>query len=161
MSKKDKTPRTVEIGTRVRVELVGRRGDRERLAFDLVADEHADYDAGFLGAGTPLAKAILGKIAGESVPYKVGDLIEVRVLGVGPSARGPAQDTAAKREAALRDARSKSELNNMISFALTFDSKWGDYDPEVIASKWDEDAGEKKEDKEEKKTDKEEDSGAS
>ena len=45
---------------------------------------------------------------------------------------------AAERDAKLDQAKSQAELGNMISFALTFDSKWGDYDPEEIAAKWEE-----------------------
>ncbi len=129
----------VALGTRVEVELVNKNGTRERLAFDIVPDREADFAAGRLSENAPLAKALAGKRAGDSVPYQVGDLVEARVLSVGASRRAPGEDAAAEREEKLRRARSQAELGNVISFALTFDSKWGDYDPESIAANWDED----------------------
>ncbi len=149
MSENQAASLEVAPGTRVQVDLIDRKGKREHLAFDLVPDEQADFESGFLGAGTPLGKAVLGHKAGSTVPYRVGDLVRVQVLSVEQSVRGPAADAAEKREALLRQARSKSDLNNMISFALTFDSKWGDYDPEEIANQW-EDNSEKSDKPEDK-----------
>jgi hypothetical protein len=127
----------VKIGTRVEVELLSESGDVERLAFDVVADEQADFAAGFLGAGTPLAQAILGQPAGATVPYAVADEVEVRVLSVAPSERAPAPEVAAAREAAVQEAVSKANMEEMVRLALTVDVKWGDYDPEALESGWD------------------------
>ena len=109
----------------------------ERLAFDVVADEQADFASGFLGAGTPLAQAILGQPAGATVPYAVADEVEVRILSVAPSERGPAPEVAAAREAAAQEAVSKANMEEMVRLALTVDVKWGDYDPEALESGWD------------------------
>ncbi len=135
----NRTERTVGLGAHVEVELVDKKGTRERLAFDIVADREADFAAGRLSESAPLAMSLAGKRAGDSVPYKLGDLVEARVLSVGESRRAGSEDAAAEREEKLRRARSQAELGNVISFALTFDSKWGDYDPESIAENWDED----------------------
>ena len=127
----------VKIGTRVEVELLSESGDVERLAFDVVADEQADFAAGFLGAGTPLAQAILGQPAGATIPYAVADEVEVRILSVAPSKRAPAPEVAAAREAAVQEAVSKANMEEMVRLALTVDVKWGDYDPEALESGWD------------------------
>ena len=127
----------VKIGTRVKIELVSENGDAERLAFDVVPDAQADFASGFLGAGTPLALAILGQPAGATVPYAVADEVEVRILSVTPSERAPAPEIAAAREAAAQEAVSKANMEEMVRLALTVDVKWGDYDPEALESGWD------------------------
>lgn len=132
----DGPPRQVAMGTHVEVELVDETGAREHLTFEVVPDEEADFSAGFLGIGTPLAQAILGHKAGEVVSYKVGDIREVRILAAAPGVRAPADDAGASRQAIIRKAVSKSELAESVRFALTVDQKWGDTDPEGIASNW-------------------------
>jgi hypothetical protein len=127
----------VKVGTHVEIVLVSENGDAERLAFDVVSDAQADFAAGFLGAGTPLAQAILGQPAGATVPYAVADEVEVRILSVGPSERVPAPEVAAAREAAAQEAVSKANMEEMVRLALTVDVKWGDYDPEALESGWD------------------------
>ena len=130
------TPLRVALGRHVQVELISKSGSAERLELDLVPDEQADFDRGFLGAGTPLARAILDQAAGQVVPYKMGDIVQVRLISVSPGVNVPPADAAEKRQALLRKAVDKSDLTNAISFALTFDTKWGDYDPEGLASNW-------------------------
>ncbi len=125
----------VTIGTHVQVELINESGDRERLAFDIVPDSEADFSAGFLGAGTPLARALWGQSAGSLVPYGVGDIREVRILAVSASERSPEQ-AAADRQAVIQKAISQSDLADAVRFALTVDQKWGDTDPEGIAENW-------------------------
>jgi GreA/GreB family transcription elongation factor len=134
----------VALGRHVKVELVDKAGRREPLAFDLVSDDQADFASGLLSANTPLAKAILGKSPGSVVPYRVGDLVQVNILSVTASERTPSGNAAAQREEKLRQALNQADLSNAISFALTFDSKWGDYDPEGIAANWDESRAETK-----------------
>ncbi len=126
----------VAIGAHVEVELMAESGENERLAFDIVPDAEADFDAGFLGAGTPLARAILGANVGSVLPYQVGDITQVKVLGVKASSRAPTQDVAADRQAVIQKAISKSDLADAVRFALTVDQKWGDTDPEGITSSW-------------------------
>jgi len=123
-------------GTRVEIELVSESGAREPLVFDIVPDRSADFPAGFLGAGTPLALALLGHRAGETVPYMVADIVEVQIVSVVASQRLPSGDAAARREATEREAVSKSNLDDAVRLALTVDVKWGDYDPEGIEPGW-------------------------
>ena len=126
----------VELGTRVEVELMSKTGARERLPLDIVPDQNADFDRGLLGAGTPLARSIIGHAAGETLDYKRGEIVTVTIHAVHPSDKIADLNVSGQREEVMRRARDKAELANMVSFALTFDSKWGDYDPEEISKNW-------------------------
>ena len=128
------TPVLVAVGTHVEVELVDESGAGELLAVDIVPDSQADFSSGFLGAGTPLAQAILGQPAGSVVSYKVGDILQVRILKVTSNASAPPADVEAKRQAVIQQAIAQSELVSDMAFALAVGSKWGDYDPGEIAS---------------------------
>lgn len=125
----DPPPGLVALGTRVELELVDGHGEAESLAVDIVPDEAADLAEGFLGASTPLARAVMGRPAGSRVPYRMGDLVEVRILAVSRSTRVPDASAAAAREAATREAVDRAAIEETIQLALTFSSKWGDYDP--------------------------------
>jgi hypothetical protein len=133
---RDMTRTVVHVGTRVEVELIDAAGGTERLAFDVVPESAADFSAGFLGAGTPLAQAILGEVAGATVSYRLADVVAVRVLSVEPSRRAPEAGAAQAREALLREAVDKSNLEDAVRLALTVDVKWGDYDPEGLEPGW-------------------------
>ena len=128
----------VNIGTQVEVELESQSGEKERLTFTVVADEQADFKAGFLGARTPLATAIMGHRAGRSLPYHVGDIRRVMILTVRVSDRKQTQDVVARREAVIRKAVRHSDYVNMVIFASSVNNKWGDYDIDKIdPAEWD------------------------
>jgi hypothetical protein len=135
-------PIPIALHTRVKIEMLAKNGGRENLELVLVPDAAADFDKGLLGAGTPLAQTLLGHAAGETLDYRRGDITRVKILSVEPAEVTDA-GSGGERDEALRRARDKAELANMVSFALTFDSKWGDYDPEQIVKQYEE--GEKKE----------------
>jgi hypothetical protein len=118
----------IEIGTRVELELLGQAAESEHLSLTLTPDEEADFQAGFLGVSTPLAQAILGRQAGETLPYPVGDLQQVRIIAVHASAKKPDKNAAARRKAAIRKAIQHSDYVNAMIFAGAVNSKWGDYD---------------------------------
>ena len=143
------TPLRVALGTHVEVELTSEVGPPERLAFDLVPDAEADFPRGYLGVGTPLARAILGHTAGSVLYYRTAEVfdapaspnrivekregqIEVRILSVAPAASAPPTDTEARRQTVIRAAVARSEALNDAAFALAAGSKWGDYDPAAI-----------------------------
>ncbi len=128
----DPPPGLVALGTEVEVELVGRDGDVERLVFDIVPEQAADFEAGFLAITTPLARAIVGRSAGVEVPYRMGDVVRVRIVSVRRSERRAEHGAAAERDAATRDAVQRAKTDETIQLALTFSSKWGDYDPEPL-----------------------------
>ena len=117
------------LGTHVEVELIDEAGASERLMFDLVPDQQADFANGFLGVGTPLAQAILGQTAGCVVSYRVGDVVKVSLLAVTPEVRAPSEDVAAKRQAVIQQVVAESDRISDMVFALAIGSKWGDYDP--------------------------------
>jgi hypothetical protein len=140
----------VEIGSLVEVELLSRTEPPERLSFTLVDDRQADFKAGFLGASTPLAQVLLGKSAGETLPYPVGDLNGVRILSVQPG-QVQTEDVAARRKAVVDKAIKHSDYVNAMIFAGSVNSKWGDYDiGKLDPSQWEaespEDPGKEKKD---------------
>jgi hypothetical protein len=128
----------IEVGSLVDVELVSQAGEAERLAFTLVEDRQADFGAGFLGMSTPLAIAILGKTAGEVIPYQAGDLKSVKILSVRASDRVQTENVAARRQAVIQKAIKHSDYVNAMIFAGSVNSKWGDYDiGKLDPSQWD------------------------
>ena len=131
----DPYPGLVSLGSCVEVELVDQAGVSERLTFDIVPDSAADFTAGFLGAGTPLAQAIMGRPAGSVVPYRVGDMAEVHIRAVALSERRAADDAAEARQVLTQEAVERAKLDEMVQLALTVNVKWGDYDPEGIVPK--------------------------
>jgi hypothetical protein len=127
-SENQSEPLRVGLGTHAAIAFLLDDGE-ERLEFDIVADEQADFAKGFLGAGTPLAKAIIGQAAGTQLPYDGGDVHAVRILEVKPSQVTPTEDVKARREETLRKAVEASDRTNAVIFASSFSGKWGDYDP--------------------------------
>jgi hypothetical protein len=117
----------VGLGCHVVVELIDEQGNAERLAFDLVDEQAADFDRGLLGVNTPLGRALRGKFAGSEVAYVVGDVRRVRILEVSPAQVADIGHAAARRRAVLDKARRKAERTNAELFASSYDGKWGDY----------------------------------
>jgi hypothetical protein len=130
----------VKAGTHVLLDLIDEGGSRERLELDVVVDAAADFDGGLLGIGTPLGKAIAGRRAGTTAPYKLGDLLEVEIISVRPSAAPPPGDAAERRQVALDKAAQEIAKTNAQIFASTFEGKWGGYNPEGM-DHWDDEPG--------------------
>jgi hypothetical protein len=130
----------VRPGCQVEVELSSRSGPPERLTFTLVDDGQADFDSGFLGLSTPLAKTILGKLVGQTLPYRAGDLQSVKILSVQPQGQKQTEDVAARRQAVIDKAVKHSDSVNAMIFAGAVNSKWGDYDFDKLdKSQWETD----------------------
>ncbi len=121
-------PTSAGIGMHILADLVSPDGV-ERLEFDIVPDENADFKLGYLGIGTPLARAIQGRKAGQTVPYHAGGATGVRLISVSPAEKPPSQDIAARRQETIRKAVDQSDRTNAMIFASSFSGKWGDYDP--------------------------------
>jgi hypothetical protein len=121
----------ISLNCRVLVELVDTSGQAERSEFILVPAEQADLKSGLLGENTPLGRLLLGRHAGQNIPYHVGDLKEVRILVVQPGDETASSDAADKRRKAVRKAAAQSEITNQMIFATASGSKWGDYDVDV------------------------------
>lgn len=127
----------VQIGVHVELELIDAQGHGEPLAVHIVKAQSADLAQGFLGANTPLAKALRGHTAGSEAPYVMGDICRVRIVRVTPSETIAPADARERREAVLQKARSDAERTNAEMFAASFSGKWGDYDPQGMAA-WNE-----------------------
>jgi len=126
----------VKVGTHVIIELIDHAGQRERLELDVVADTAADFNAGLLGIGTPLGKALIGCRAGSTAPYARGDLREVAIFQVTPTVIPIPTDAAERRQAALDKATLEVAKTNAQTFASTFEGKWGGYNPDGM-DHWD------------------------
>jgi hypothetical protein len=128
-------PQKVHVSVHVELELIGEEGI-ERILFSIVPDGQADFPSGYLGEGTPLARAILGKSAGDEIAYEAGDIHRVRILTVTTGAEGPPPLVVKERRSIIRRAVAESERTNAIIFASSFSGKWGDYDPDGIREDW-------------------------
>jgi hypothetical protein len=118
----------VKIGSHVEIELISAAGETERLAFDLVRDAAADFAAGFLGIGTPLGRALVGRPQGATVHYRMADVVAATIVRVTESKRVPDARASEARQAAAREAIERYDREERARLALTFDSKWGEWD---------------------------------
>jgi Transcription elongation factor, GreA/GreB, C-term len=121
----------ISLYSRVLIDLVDISDQAERLEFTLVPPEQADLKSALLGENTPLGRLLLGHFAGQSLPYRAGDLKEVRILAVRPAGEAVPSDAAAKRRRAVRKAAAQSEITSQMIFSTASGSKWGDYDVDV------------------------------
>jgi hypothetical protein len=121
------------------VELIDDQDRAERMEFDLVADQSADFANGRIGVNTPLGKTIRGKFAGAVVSYVQGDICKVRILSATPLQNKADDDAAARRQAILDEARRKAERTNTDMFASSYSGKWGDYSTDEMEYNGDDD----------------------
>ena len=121
----------VTMGSRVSLELVENNGDCDPMTVELVADSAADMAHDLLGEGTPLARAILGRKAGDVVPYKVGEMKEVRVLAIAPG-QAEADDLSERRTATRAKMIKDADKTSRLIFSTAFSSKWGGYEPDKL-----------------------------
>lgn len=125
------SPQSISMNSRVTVEFVDTSGQTEPGEFTLVTAKQADFKSGLLDENTPLGQALLGRLAGETVPYAVGDLRDVRILAVESGDSNISPEAAQKRRAAVQKAEAQSEITSLMIFATASGSKWGDYDVDV------------------------------
>jgi len=125
-------PFIVGLGTQVTLKLDF--GDEvETLTVALVPDALADMYNGFLGEGTPLARAILGQAVGAVLPYQHGQ-VTIHTACVDELIMEKAKANAARRQEQAGQTQKEIAKANATLFSLTVESKWGDYDPDGI--KW-------------------------
>jgi hypothetical protein len=122
----------VWAGRHVELELRYETAEIERLSLDVVPDNAADFERGFLGESSALAKAIMGKQAGSVVAYNIGDIVEVRILSVSAELIAQPEDLSKRREETNRKAVRHSDHTSAIIYASSMNSKWGDYDPDGL-----------------------------
>lgn len=144
MTQSGNKPLQVWAGRHVEIEVRYEDGETEVMALDVVADAAADFTRGFLGEGTPLGQAILGKSAGDVVNYRAGDIVRVRVLAVRDTLNAPPEDLTGRRAEVTRKALEDADKTSLLIYASSMNSKWGDYDPAILQE--DEDAEEQSED---------------
>lgn len=118
-------------GMRVKIELITETGP-EFLSVELVSDKLADVSSGFLGEGTPLAQAVMGHKAGDTILYTSGDILSIKILEVCQGSGEVPQEVLARRQEIVRKAVEESDRTNALIFASSFSGKWGDYDPTGI-----------------------------
>lgn len=122
----------VWTGKHVVLELKLDTGEVERVELDIVQDNAADFDCGFLGESTPLAKAIIGKPAGAMIPYHVGDIVQVCILSIKSKLNSAPVDLTERREKVIQKAVQDSDRISTIIYASTMSNKWGDMDPNIL-----------------------------
>jgi hypothetical protein len=127
----DESSFPILLGYHVEVELIDIAGEIERREFTIVAEKQADVRAGLLGENSLLGRALLGRAAGEVIPYTVGDLQEVRILAVAKVSEPISGESAEKRRATVQEAANQSEIISQLIFATARGSKWGEYDVDV------------------------------
>lgn len=130
----DNTPEanpSVALGAQVQLELIDLRGGRDPLTVQMVADSAADMAHNLLGEGTPLGRAIMGRHTGEVIPYKVGELKEVRVLAI-TSGQAPSDDLSERRAATREKMIKDADKTSRLIFGSAFSSKWGGYEPDKL-----------------------------
>jgi hypothetical protein len=124
-------PAHISLNCSVIVELVDLSGEAERREFTIVTGKQADFKSGLLDENTPLSRALLGHQAGETIPYRAGDLAEVRILAVEQGDGSIPTDAAEKRRAVVQKAAAQSEITNQMIFSTASGSKWGDYEVDM------------------------------
>jgi hypothetical protein len=122
----------VEIGYHIEVELIYRSGEVENLEFDLVPDQLADYQAGFLSASAPLGRAILREKVGTLVPYFTEDIQAVKILSISKTTHMVNTDATTRRNVSLQKTLDQIEYRDAVLFASSADTKWGDYDADGL-----------------------------
>lgn len=121
----------IKRNSRVKMYFVDSSGATEHHEYTLVASEQADLKSGLLDETTPLGQTLMGRFPGETIPYKLGDLQEVVILGVENGDASISPEAARKRRADVRKAAAQSEITNQMIFATASGSKWGDYDVDL------------------------------
>jgi hypothetical protein len=126
-------PEVVKTGSEVEIELLG-SGEPEQLILTIVPDTQADFYQGYLGESTPLAKALLGHAAGESVVYQVGEfhqasILEIRIVDQRVK---EARQNARHRQEEIDKTRRQIDRTNAMIFSSTVEGKWGEYDTDGI-----------------------------
>ena len=120
-------PRKAMIHTRIELELVTERDERERMTVQLADSRNANLDEGWIDIEAPLGRAIRGQPEGARIPYVMGDIRSVRIVSIAPVEALPSDDAAERRQEILERARRKSERATQEIFSSSYGSKWGGY----------------------------------
>jgi hypothetical protein len=128
---------TVQSGCCVKMEMLYRSGNREHITLDIVPDEKADYENGFIGISTPLAKALIGEKSGYFIPYFTQELKAIQIISIKKSSRTPETNKSSTRTESIKEMVKKIEFRDAVLFASSTETKWGSYDTDGLDySKW-------------------------
>lgn len=119
------------VGTHVVVNIKSKSGEAAKFGFDLVQDKQSDFSAGLMSERAPLAQAILGHTAGETVDFVTpsGEAQKIKVESVASSS---ASEAAPDRDAVLDEALDKIARRESRQIALTAELHYGSIDPDGI-----------------------------
>ncbi len=126
------TNETVQIGCNLHIELLYRSGNKEQLTFDLVLDEQADIENGFLGISTPLAQALIGEKCGYLIPYFTHEIKAIVILSINKADRKLGEEKSKSRRKSIHEILNQIEYRDAVLFASSTDTKWGSYDADVL-----------------------------
>jgi len=134
---KDHHKVTVQSGCCVEIEMIYRSGNREPLIFDLVSDEQADFENGFIGVSTPLANALIGESCGYVIPYFTPEFLAIQIISIQKSSRTPETNKYLSRKESIEETLEQIEFRDAVLFASSTGTKWGSYDADGLDfSKW-------------------------
>jgi len=105
---KDHHKVTVQSGCCVEIEMIYRSGNREPLIFDLVSDEQADFENGFIGVSTPLANALIGESCGYVIPYFTPEFLAIQIISIQKSSRTPETNKYLSRKESIEETLEQS-----------------------------------------------------
>jgi hypothetical protein len=136
---------TAKMGCHIDLLLIHRSGKQNRLDFDLVPDDQADFENNFLGISTHLAKTIIGESPGYVIPYFTDELKAIKIISVRTSIRKSETGKNDHRKEILNQTRTQIEFRNAVLFASSTDTKWGSYDADALDfDKWKSKQGQEK-----------------
>jgi hypothetical protein len=129
---KENREEAIQIGYCVAIEFISRSGNTERFTFDLVQDDKADIENGYLGISTPLGQTLIGARCGETIPYFNPEYKAIKILAIRKSNRVPGIEKTKSRKDSLQKTLRQIEYREAILFASSTDTKWGSYDADGL-----------------------------
>lgn len=137
---------TVILGCCVELDFIYRTGNRQRIKVELVPDDKADFERGFLGISTPLAQTLLGEGPGYLIPYFTEEFQAIQIILIEKSSLGADHQSSARKKV-IQETLEQIEFRDAVLFASSTSTKWGSYDADGLDySKW-KSTGEQNEDK--------------
>ena len=123
---------SVSVGMHLVIEMQDPAGTNERLEFDLVRHEQADFSKGLMSERAPLAQAIQGHLRGETISFVLptGAQQTALIVNITPSNREPSPDV--DRVQVLKTAKDKITKRESKQTALTAELHYGSVDPDKI-----------------------------
>jgi len=122
----------VQLGMEIEIDILFRSGDKERIYFRIVPDEHSNYKMGLLSEKSSLAQAIIGEKPGTTVPYFTQETMAISIQSVTKSNKTIDPDVKNKRNKFIERALNKIQFRDALLFAASTETKWGSYDADGL-----------------------------